>query len=129
MALGTLLVLVTFGITLVMVVTHVLGGSRTPELDEDEARLAFRAEHPTLAIDTVQMDVTGRTAVLFLADGRVGVVTRLGDHPAVRLVDGSGVAHLDAGRLRVRFDDVGWPVRELTLRSDDPDPGGPDARL
>ncbi|MEO0600253.1 MAG: hypothetical protein AAF211_02400 [Myxococcota bacterium] len=116
MALGTLLALVTFGIALVMLVTHALGGSTTPPIGPGEAQAVFSAEHPTTPVRAVRQDVSGRIAVIFLDDERVAVVRRLGDHPAVRLA--AEVTRYDADHLRVHFGDVGWPPLDVHLMPD-----------
>lgn len=121
MALGPLLALVTVGIAFVMLVTHLLGGSTVPRLDENRAREAFLAEHPSLVIDHVRVDVTGRTAVVFLANGQLAVVVGLGDHLAVKVVLSEHVVMHDENRLTVRFDDVGWPTRTVELPNPDRD--------
>ncbi|MEM6928691.1 MAG: hypothetical protein AAF602_17265, partial [Myxococcota bacterium] len=68
MALGTLLALVTFGIALVMLVTHALGGSTTRPLAPHEALAAFVAEHPTLPVRAVRHDAASAS---WGASGRV----------------------------------------------------------
>ncbi|MEN0064291.1 MAG: hypothetical protein AAGA48_19230 [Myxococcota bacterium] len=124
MGLETLLALVTFGIGIVMLVTHLLGGTRLDALDETRARRALIAERPDANVERCRLVQDGTGAVFWLSDGRIGVVIRVGDHPAVRIVEGHQVASLGEDRIRIHFNDVGWPPRELHLN---PEPRTDDA--
>lgn len=118
MPLPVLLGLVIGGIALVLFVTHALGGSQGPRLDEANVRATFGAEHPDRTPDRIAIDTAGQTALLWLADGQVGVVVLVGDHRAVRIVDDAAVEWRGPTKVRVRFGEVGWPPRMLTLPSD-----------
>jgi len=116
MPLELLVPMVVLGVATTLLITHALGGSTVPPLTDDEVRSVFAAEHPTLPIASVRFDRAGHTAVVFLDNGRVAVVRRLGDHPVVKIA--ASVQERGVDHLRLRFRDVGWPARDVYLRSD-----------
>jgi len=112
MPLELLVPMVVLGVALTLFVTHALGGSCIPPVEVGQATATFTAEHPGLSIQRVEIDRSGRTAVVLLEDGRVGVVTRIGDHLTVKIATDAARVQ---DRLRLRFGDVGWPMRDVHL--------------
>ncbi len=116
----SLALLVGVGVTVVVAVTHLTGGSQLARLGTDEDVLAaWRVDHPDDVVTTVQRADDDRTALVMVSESSPGLVFGLGDRlvcrrlaPALlhRVIEGE--RHLDlrlsdfgARRVRVRLAD------------------------
>ena len=109
MSLGTLIVVVAFGVLLVIGAVHYSGGSRQKETrDTGEAIMEFARAYPGEAIRSVTMTADGKACFLRLADGKVGFLQTMGRHYVARLILPGSVAVEpleDAAGLKVTFHD------------------------
>ncbi len=105
------------GVTLVVALVHLGGGTRTVELDPAHARALFADDFPDLAVTSVMVADDRRAALLDLGDRGVGLVYSLGDGYVTRAL-APGVAVHDTGEgLRLRLAEVGAPGVVVRLGS------------
>ena len=114
-----LLAVVSLGVGLVVLLTSAVGWSTEARLETAEGvRAAWRLEHPEDTLeDDVLIGVDGRSALVGLGEGGVGLVFVLGDRFVVRrLTPGTlrGVAATQQG-IRLRFLGFGRP--EVVVRT------------
>lgn len=111
MSLPVLVALVAVGITLTVLAVHWTGGSRLPVIaDETQARARFADDHPDDCVEAVFITADGADAFLPLADGRIGIVHRVGDMFLTRVVSAGDRLHpkIDGMSLVLAFDDFTW---------------------
>jgi len=99
-----LAVAVVIGVALMVVLTHVLTGSRRRALDPEAARAAAAAVEPGAALGQVWVAEGGALALVELGEDTV-MVLQVGDHTATRRIR-RGELTLDAG-ARMRLSDPG----------------------
>ncbi len=101
---GLLAAAVIIGVALVVILTHVLTGSKRRALDPAAARAAAAAVDPGQAPGEVWVAEDGALALVELGEATV-MVLQVGDHTATRRVR-RGELRLDAG-ARLRHSDPG----------------------
>lgn len=123
MSLGLLVVMVVVGVSGVVLIVHLTGGSRRARLaDEAAARARFGVDHPDLAIVAVHLTKEGDAAFLALDDGHVGIVAAIGDRFLTRLVRAPDLAappRVAGAVLLLRFRDFTWPGGSFTFDRED----------
>ena len=119
MSLGLLAVMVVIGVSGVVLLVHLTGGSRRARLEgELAARTRFGVDHPDLAIVAAYLTQDGDAAFLALEDGRVGIVAAAGDRFLTRLVgapDLAGTPRVTGATLMLRLRDFTWPGGAFTF--------------
>jgi hypothetical protein len=120
MALWQLGALVGFGVTLIVFLVHLSGGSRKAVLASDiVARQRFQDDFPALPADRVIRTASGDAGFLLLGDGSTGLVHAMGDAFLTRHLTPGSVksVHADGQALTVRFNDFTFPA--ASYRFDD----------
>lgn len=121
MSLGTLIVVVTFGVLAVIGAVHFTGGSRRRETrDHGAAILEFAKAYPDEAIRSVIMTADGNASFMRLADGKTGFLQSMGRHYVARLIlpQSVGVQALeDQPALRIEFHDSTLTGGDYVFRS------------
>ena len=112
------MILAPFGVVFIVLLTWLLGGSRkAPALDQTSAQNRFSMDFPecTPVSCTLAQDASG--ALLETQDGRIGVITPLGDCHTTRLWKRGVIEHvaLNDGTLTVTTRDYKMPEIRLTL--------------
>ena len=119
MSLGLLAILVVIGVSGVVLVVHLTGGSRRARLeDEATARARFGVDYPDLAVMAVHPTHEGDAAFLALEDGRVGIVAAIGDRFLTRVVGAADLAappRVAGVVLTLRLRDFTWPGGAFTF--------------
>ncbi len=119
MSLGLLAVMVVIGVSGVVLLVHLTGGSRRARLeDELAARARFGVDYPDLAIVAVYLTQDGDAAFLALEDSRVGIVAAVGDRFLTRMVgahDLAGTPRVTGATLMLRLRDFTWPGGAFTF--------------
>jgi len=111
MSLPVLVALVAVGITLTVLAVHWTGGSRLAVIaDEAQARARFADDHPDDRVEAVHITADMADAFLLLADGRVGIVHRVGDMFLTRIVSAADDLRpvMKGVSLELAFDDFTW---------------------
>lgn len=123
MSLGLLVVMVVVGVSGVVLIVHLTGGSRRARLaDEAAARARFGVDYPDLAIVAVHLTKEGDAAFLALNDGRVGIVAAIGDRFLTRLIathDLAGAPRVSGATLALRLRDFTWPGGTFTFAGEE----------
>lgn len=119
MSLGLLVAMVVIGVSGVVLIVHLTGGTRRARLeDEAAARARFGVDCPDLAIGAVHLTQNGDAAFLALEDGRVGIVAAIGDRFLTRAVaahDLAGPPRVTGATLMLRLRDFTWPGGAFTF--------------
>jgi hypothetical protein len=93
-------------------------GNDTERLTGPEQALArYRIRYPR-ASGRVSLSADGRSALLALTDGSVGLIERCGQRWNARALEGReilGVERVGDGAIVVRFADFGWPRSRVQL--------------
>lgn len=122
MSLGLLAVMVVIGVSGVVLLVHLTGGSRRARLEnEAAARARFGVDHSDLAIVALHLTQDGDAAFLALKDGRVGIVAAVGDRFLTRLVgaaDLAGTPRVTEATLMLRLRDFTWPGGTFTFNGE-----------
>ncbi|MCO5158223.1 MAG: hypothetical protein M9945_15985 [Aquamicrobium sp.] len=122
MSLGLLVAMVVIGVSGVVLLVHLTGGSRRARLaDEAAARARFGVDYPDPAIVAVHLTQDGDAAFLALDDGRVGIVAAVGDRFLTRLVgaaDLAGAPRVAGATLMLRLRDFTWPGGAFTFAAE-----------
>lgn len=112
-----LLGIVVGGVSAVVLLAHLTGGSETARIASADAALdRFRLDHPDTAPRSILITDDQRGALLELDDG-VGVVTVLGDKTLTRLLTPSSLRRVTADErgLHLRLRDPAAPRLDLAL--------------
>lgn len=112
MALWQLGALVSFGVSLIVFLVHLSGGSRKARLASDAAAIQrYRNDFPASKADAAIRTRSGDAAFLLLSDGSTGLVHAMGDEFLTRrLVAGSLKSVGGTGAtLSLKFDDFTFP--------------------
>lgn len=119
MSLGLLAVMVVFGVSGVVLLVHLTGGSRRARLeDEAAARARFAIDYPDLAIVAAYRTQDGDAAFLALEGGRAGIVAAVGDRFLTRIAgahDLAGTPRVTGATLTLRLGDFTWPGGAFTF--------------
>lgn len=117
MSLPILVAIVVIGISLSVAAVHFTGGTRTARLaSEAEARAAFARDYPDIVAGAVRLAGDGTGALLVLGDGRIGVLSAIGDRFLTRIVAPGSAALTANGRVvALRVADISWPGRMFEL--------------
>ena len=121
MSLPVLVALVAVGITLMVFAVHWTGGSRLAVIaDEAQAQARFADDHPDDRVEAVHITADRADAFLLLADGRVGIVHRVGDMFLTRTVSAADGLHpeVKGASLGLAFDDFTWRGGTFVFRSE-----------
>ena len=123
MSLGLLAVMVVFGVSGVVLLVHLTGGSRRARLeDEAVAQARFAIDYPDLAIVAAYLTQDGDAAFLALKDGRAGIVAAVGDRFLTRVAgahDLVGAPRITGPVLTLRLRDFTWPGGAFTFAGED----------
>lgn len=113
MSLGLLVAMVVVGVSGVVLLVHLTGGSAPARLaGEAAARERFAFDFPDLGVRSVHLTRAGDAAFLALEDGRVGIVQAIGGKFLTRLVaagDLAGPPRSTDSTLALRLKDFTWP--------------------
>ena len=113
--LSVLLVLVVVGMSLIVGLTHLMGGSVQAQLTEASIRSRLAHDLPDAAVSDIAMASDQRSALVALADETIAVVFVLGDALVSRhLAAAPQLTATDAG-LRLRLADPGCPRIDIAL--------------
>lgn len=86
MSLPFLVALVVGGISLIVLLIHLTGGTRDATLSDARAAMArFAADFPEETVEDTTLTADGRSAFLALSDGRTGIVQAFGDRFLTRI--------------------------------------------
>lgn len=120
MNLVVLVAMVVVGVSMVVLLVHVTGGSRRARLaDADAARQRFLTDHPDLPVGAVVLTADGDAAFLAL-DGRLfGLVQAVGSHFLTRLLDGGAMARIarDGASIELALADFTFAGGRYTFAS------------
>ncbi|HRP78458.1 MAG TPA: hypothetical protein PL183_05060 [Aquamicrobium sp.] len=123
MSLTLLVAMVVAGVSGVVLVVHLTGGSRRARLeDEAAARARFGLDFPDLAVEAVHLTAAADAAFLALGDGRVGIVQAIGDRFLTRVVaarDLAGAPQVTGATLRLRLKDFTWKGGAFTFADEE----------
>lgn len=114
MPLPVLVAVVAGGVTLVVLMVHLTGGSRIAEIAGEEAALhRFLIDYPEAEVGRCIVSSDCRDAVLELSDGHVGLVHAVGSNYLTRFVNRGEMAALpsakEAGVVDLVTGDITWP--------------------
>ena len=116
MDLATLAGLVVGGVSLVVLVTHLTGGTvRATFASQADVRQAWALDDPS-PVAAVQLSDDRHAALVQTVDGHVGVVYAMGDRWASRRVRH---AHSSRAGLTLQLGDVGAPAIQFRLADAD----------
>ncbi len=123
MGLGLLVAMVAVGVSGVVLIVHLTGGSRRARLDGDAmVRARFAQDFPDLAASAVYLTKEGDAAFLQLDDGRTGIVASIGDRFLTRVVGAADLAaapRADGTVLHFRLRDFTWKGGAFTFAGED----------
>lgn len=84
-----MLPIVVLGITAVVFLVHMTGGTVTRHINDlADAQAIWAGDHPDDVLDEARVDDLGHAALVRLNDGRRGVIWAFGDDAVVRHLDG-----------------------------------------
>lgn len=122
MSLTLLVVMVVGGITAIVVAVHLTGGTVTATLDDEAAaKRRFADDFADVGVRDVWLTENRQTAILALDDGRVGVVSALGDRFLTRIVsanDPTVRADADGKIVSLNIDEFTWHGGALAFASE-----------
>lgn len=122
MSLALLAVMVVVGVSGVVLLVHLTGGSKPARLAGEAAALArFAADYPDLDVRSVHLTAGRDAAFLALGDGRVGIVQAVGGKFLTRVVSGSdlaGAPRASGATIMLRIRDLTWPGGIFTFAAD-----------
>ena len=123
MDLTLLVAMVVVGVSGVVLIVHLTGGSRRARLDgEAAARARFGVDFPDLGVETVHLTAAADAAFLALGDGRVGIVQAIGDKFLTRVVaarDLAGAPRVTGATLTLRLKDFTWKGGAFTFADEE----------
>lgn len=123
MSLGLLVVMVVVGVSGVVLIVHLTGGSKRARLaDEAAARARFGVDYPDCGVTAIHLTKEGDAAFLALDDGRIGIVAAIGDRFLTRLVamhDLAGAPCVSGAMLSLPLRDFTWPGGTFTFAGED----------
>jgi len=119
MSLTLLVAMVVVGVSGVVLIVHLTGGSRPARLaDETAARARFALDFPDLDVRAVHPTAEGDAAFLALGDGRVGIVQAVGSKFLTRVIaarDLAGAPRTTNATVMLRLRDFTWPGGVFTF--------------
>lgn len=119
MSLGLLVTMVVIGVSSVVLIVHLTGGSRRARLDgEAAARARFAIDFPEAVVAAVHLTRDGDAAFLALEDGRAGIVAAIGDRFLTRVVGAGDMAdepRASGAVLTLRLRDFTWKGGAFTF--------------
>ena len=110
-----LLVLVLVGMSLIVGLTHLLGGSVGVQLTEAAIRSRLAHDLPDSTVTDIALSSDRRSALVELEDGTVAAVLVLGDALVSRRLPARPQLTETAAGLRLRLRDPGCPSITLAL--------------
>lgn len=114
-SLPLLVAMVVVGVSLVVALVHLTGGTVTATLDGDEAvRERFLVDFPDERPVRTFVDASRQNGFLLLQGGRVGIVHAIGDRFLTRIVAAEDMLEIRAESrtppvLSFHFNDFTWP--------------------
>lgn len=122
MSLALLAVMVVFGVSGVVLLVHLTGGSKPALLaDEAAAQARFATDYPDIPVRSVHLTAAREAAFLALGDGRVGIVKAVGGKFLTRVVsarDLAGAPRTNGTTILLRIRDFTWPGGVFTFAVD-----------
>lgn len=119
MGLELLVAMVVVGVSGVVLIVHLTGGSRRARLDDAAAaRARFAVDFPDPGIMAVHLTKDGDAAFLALDDRRVGIVAAIGDRFLTRMVGTSDLAdepRVAGAVLTLHLRDFTWKGGSFTF--------------
>lgn len=113
MSLPILAALVVIGVGMIVAAIHFTGGSRAASIDTAEAAVErFAIDYPDLSIGRTHVTLDRRSAILEVADSRVGLVHAVGAKFLTRLYGPADVTSLrrsGQSAILIRFSDFTFP--------------------
>lgn len=123
MSLALLVVMVVVGVSGVVLIVHLTGGSVHARLaDEAAARARFAVDFPEPEVTAAFLTADGEAAFLALADGRVGIVQAIGSKFLTRIVAARDLAEaprVEDAAVTLHLRDFTWPGGVFTLAGAD----------
>lgn len=115
MDLGTLVIMVVLGVSAVLLVSHLTGGSEGAQLIDDSQVLDLWSLEDAAPIRDVIRGDDGTAALLETRDGRIAVISVLGDGFVCRTVGPDSRVDERDETLRIRLPDVGSAAITLAV--------------
>lgn len=122
MPLPVLVAMVVVGVSLVVLLVHLTGGSRLAEIaNAEQATARFLIDYPEAAVERGIVSADRRDAVLELGDGHVGLVHVVGSNFLTRFVSRGEMAARASGQGAVDLltHDLTWPRAHMTFSDDE----------
>lgn len=113
--------LVGFGVTLIVFLVHLSGGSRRAILINDDVAIGrYLIDFPSAKVLSVKRTASGNAGFLMLSDGSTGLVHAVGDVFLTRhLTAGSVESAQSAGsKLSLTFNDFTFPAATYVFADD-----------
>lgn len=119
LGLSTLIVMIVVGVTIAILATHFMGGSKQPLLNDDEqTKSIFLQDFPETTIGPIIYPNDRRTAFFQLQESRVGIVHGIGNRFLTKQISPSEILSAEAvgaTELKLRLRDFTWPKAKFSF--------------